>query len=247
MPLRVAIFGATSGIATEVARLYAQSGATLVLAGRDRAALEALAADFTVRGATAVDIRTGDLGAIAGLDALVAQVWDTADGLDLALIAHGSLPDHAAVRDDPLALAEAVNLNFTSAAALCAALAPRFEARRAGMLAVLTSVAGDRGRQSNYVYGAAKGGLQRYLEGLRHRLHPSGVKVLDIRPGFVSTRMTAHLPSGGPLWATPKRVAKDIARAAAGRGGVLYTPWFWRPIMLIVRLTPAAVFHRSRL
>ena len=247
MALRVAIFGATSGIAAEVARIHAEKGATLVLVGRDRPSLETLAVDLIVRGASGAHIVSGDLADIAGLSALVGQAWEMAEGLDMALIAHGSLPVHEIVRDDPLALAEAINLNFVSAAALCAALAPRFEARHAGVLAVITSVAGDRGRQSNYVYGAAKGGLQRFLEGLRHRLYPSGVTVLDIRPGFVSTRMTAHLPSGGPLWATPRRVAKDIARAAAGGGGVLYTPWFWRPIMLIVRLTPAAVFHRSRL
>ncbi len=247
MPPRLAIFGATSGIAAEVARVHAEGGAALVLVGRDRPALDALASDLMVRGARAAHVVTGDLADIAGLNTIAGQAWEALEALDIALIAHGSLPEQTVVRDDPVALAEAITLNFVSAAALCATLAPRFEARRGGMLAVITSVAGDRGRQSNYVYGAAKGGLQRFLQGLRHRLYPAGVRVLDIRPGFVSTRMTAHLPSSGPLWATPRRVAKDIARALKGTGGVIYTPWFWRPIMLVVRLAPAAIFHRSRL
>jgi hypothetical protein len=121
-------------------------------------------------------------------------------------------------------------------------------ARKAGVIACITSVAGDRGRGSNFVYGSAKGGLQRFLEGLRHRLHGSGVAVLDIRPGFVRTPMTAQVAQdGGPLWATPEQVAADILRAVAGRRAVLYTPWFWRWIMLIVTSLPRPLLHRTRL
>jgi hypothetical protein len=244
---RIAIFGATSGIATEVARLYAAAGATLVLVGRDRQALGGLAADLGVRGAADVKVVCGDLTAVKTVSGLVADAWQAAAGLDLALVAHGSLPIQTEVQDDPAALAEAMNVNFSSAAAVCAALSPFFEAAGSGTLAVITSVAGDRGRQSNYVYGAAKGGLQRFLEGLRHRLYRSGVQVLDIRPGFVATRMTAHLSTSGPLWATPQRVAADIVRAVDKKRSVLYTPPFWRLIMLVVRTLPAAVFHRSKL
>lgn len=246
MTRRIAIFGATSDIAVAVARIYAEQGAALVLVGRDPAALSALANDLTVRGASQAMVDQADLAQIGGLAAVAGRAWDALGGLDIALVAHGSLPEQSAVQDDPSKVGDAIVLNFASAAALCAALSPRFEAARAGGIAVITSVAGDRGRQSNYVYGAAKGGLQRFLEGLRHRMHPAGVQVLDIRPGFVSTRMTAHLASG-PLWASPQSVARDIVRALARGEGVLYTPWFWAPIMFVVRALPSAVFHRSRL
>jgi hypothetical protein len=141
----------------------------------------------------------------------------------------------------------ALVLNFVSPCLLCGLLARRFEAQRSGTMAVITSVAGDRGRRSNYVYGAAKGGLQRYLEGLRHRLYGSGIQVLDVRPGFVSTRMTAHLTRGGPLWAEPDRVALDILRAIASPRAVLYTPWFWRAVMAAVRNLPGPLLHRTKL
>jgi decaprenylphospho-beta-D-erythro-pentofuranosid-2-ulose 2-reductase len=126
-------------------------------------------------------------------------------------------------------------------------LAGRFEAQRAGVIALITSVAGDRGRKSNYFYGAAKGGLQLLAEGLRHRLYSAGVQVLDIRPGFVVTRMTEHLPHGSILWAEPDRVASEIQRAIARRRAVLYTPWFWRVILAIVRGLPRPLFHRTSL
>src|SRR5262249_5371450 len=139
------------------------------------------------------------------------DAWRAFDGLDVALIAYGSLPVQEQLNRDPVEAEAALKLNFISPALLANLLAERFEAARAGTIAVITSVAGDRGRQSNYGYGAAKGGLQTFLEGLRHRLHKAGVNVLDIRPGFVATKMTAHLPQGGPLWATPEKVAADIA------------------------------------
>jgi decaprenylphospho-beta-D-erythro-pentofuranosid-2-ulose 2-reductase len=138
-------------------------------------------------------------------------------------------------------------LNFVSPSILAAQLAARFEAQRRGTIALITSVAGDRGRKSNYFYGAAKGGLQLLAEGLRHRLYPAGVHVLDIRPGFVATRMTEHLPRGGFLWAESERVASDVQHAIARSRPVLYTPWFWRAILAIVRVLPRPIFHRTSL
>jgi len=124
--------------------------------------------------------------------------------------------------------------------------ATRFEARRAGTIAVITSVAGVRGRASNFVYGSAKSLVSTLLEGLRHRMHGRGVAVVDIRPGFVDTPMTAAFPKG-PLWAAPGRVARDIVRAVDRGAGVAYTPWFWRWIMLVVRHIPEPVFVRTKL
>jgi decaprenylphospho-beta-D-erythro-pentofuranosid-2-ulose 2-reductase len=246
-PRRVAIFGATSGIAAAVARRFAASGARLVLVGRDGSALGLAAQDLRVRGAPEVVTQIADLADFDRLDASAAAAWDALGGLQVALLAHGSLPDQERAETDPTIAREAFALNFASPAILCLHLATRFERQRSGTLAVITSVAGDRGRKSNYVYGSAKGGLQRFLEGLRHRLFAAGVRVLDIRPGFTSTRMTAHMPQGGPLWAQPDRVAADIVRAIEQGRAVLYTPWFWAGIMTIVRNLPRPVLHRSSL
>jgi decaprenylphospho-beta-D-erythro-pentofuranosid-2-ulose 2-reductase len=247
-PRRAAIFGATSGIAVAVARRLAASGARIVLVGRDADGMAAEAGDLRVRGAAEVVEITADLAAIDVLGPTAEHAWEEFGGFDLALVAYGSLPDQAALEADPAAAAPAFALNFTSPSVLVLELARRFERQGSGTLAVITSVAGDRGRRSNYVYGAAKGGLQLLLEGLRHRLWAHGVQVLDIRPGFVATRMTDHLPNrSGPLWAEPDRVAGDIIRAVARRRAVLYTPWFWRLILLIVRLLPRPLFHRTSL
>jgi hypothetical protein len=244
---RAAIFGATSGIATAAARRLAAEGARLVLAGRDRAALEAAGTDLRVRGAAEVVMVQADFARTEALPDLARAAWDAFGGLDLALLAYGILPDQAAAEGDACLAEATLRLNFVSPSVLCGLLAPRFEAQRAGSIAVITSVAGDRGRRSNYVYGSAKGGLQRFLEGLRHRLHGAGVQVLDVRPGFVSTRMTAHIPQGGPLWAEPDRVARDILRAVGTGRALLYTPWFWRGIMAGVRTLPRSLLHRTRL
>lgn len=247
MSPRVAILGGSSAIAVAVARRYAERKARLVLVGRDMAALERERADLLVRGAERVELQQADFAAFAGLSEVARAAWAAFDGLDVALVAYGSLPDQAECVALAEAAAAALALNFNSPALLVGELANRFEAERAGVIAAISSVAGDRGRQSNYVYGAAKGGLQRFLEGLRHRLHPAGVTVLDIRPGFVSTPMTAHLPQTGPLWATPEKVAGDIVAAIDRRKAVLYTPWFWRFILLIVTSLPRSIFHKSKL
>ena len=244
---RIAIFGATSGIAVATARRFASSGARLVLAGRDAEALRMAAQDLRVRGAREVVTQTADLSNLDALGAATEAAWDAFGGLDIALLAHGSLPDQARAESDPSLVREALVLNFESPVLLCLDLARRFERQRAGVLAVITSVAGDRGRKSNYIYGAANGGLQRFLEGLRHKLFASGVRVLDIRPGFVSTRMTAHLPQGGPLWAQPDQVAADIVRAIQKERAVLYTPWFWAVVMGVIRNLPRPLLHRTSL
>ena len=237
----IAIFGATSDIAVAVGRIYAEAKWRLVLVGRDKPALAAIKADLDVRGAADVAVQIADFMKISELPAVAETAFTQNSGLDVALVAYGTLPDQPA----------ALTANFTSPVVLLNELARRFAAQaasgRIGTLAAISSVAGDRGRMSNYIYGAAKGGLQRYLQGLRHRLHGAGIAVLDIRPGFVSTKMTAHLKQGGPLWAKPGKVAADIAKAIAARRAVLYTPWFWRGVMLVIRSVPSAIFHRTKL
>lgn len=246
-PLRIAIFGATSVIAEACARLWAMQGASLFLAGRRAETLHAIARDLDIRGAKEVMVWAGDLADPAAHPALLAALEQALGTPDVALLAWGSLADQARAEAEPAYATSVLATNFTAPAALLLALAPRFATRGSGVIACITSVAGERGRQSNFVYGAAKGGLQRLLEGLRHRLHPRGVAVLDIRPGFVRTPMTAHLEREGPLWAEPEQVARAIERAVEKRRAVLHTPWFWRWILVIVRLLPRPLFHRTRL
>jgi short-subunit dehydrogenase len=239
------LFGATSAIGEQVARLFAAEGSRIFLAARDPVRLQAIADDLKVRGAPEVETAAVDFDDLSRFAELVERCEKALGGIDQLLVAYGTLPDQALASSDAQAAARAIHTNFTSPAALLDQLAPRV--RGGGTMAVITSVAGDRGRQSNYIYGAAKGGLSRYLEGLRHRMAPRGVKVLDVRPGFVATPMTAGLSNDGPLWAKPEKVAKDI-RAAMRKGkSRLYTPGFWRLIMLAVRNVPDAVFHKTKL
>ena len=242
---RILIVGATSAIATEVARAYAERGAELFLTGRHPDRLAAVAGDIRVRGA--VTVRTAMLDVLdIGTHAAVVEQAFASGGLDAALIAHGTLPDQAACQQSPADTMRALEVNFTATAALLTLLANRFEAQRRGTIAVVTSVAGDRGRQSNYVYGAAKGGLAVFLQGLRNRLHHAGVSVVTLKPGFVDTPMTAGLPRNR-LFSTARRAGRSIHRAMEARRDVAYVPWFWRPIMALVRSLPESVFKRLRL
>jgi decaprenylphospho-beta-D-erythro-pentofuranosid-2-ulose 2-reductase len=244
---RVAIFGATSAIAEATARLLAAEGARFFLVGRTPAKLEAVARDLAARGAEGVATERADLADTAAHRELVDRAWAALDGIDVALVAHGTMADQKACEADAARALAEISGNFLGHASLLTHLANRMETQGRGIIAVIGSPAGDRGRQSNYVYGSAKGGLGVFVEGLRHRLGRRGVAVTLIQPGFVDTPMTAALPKGGPLWATPERVARDIRKALERGPARLYTPWFWRWIMLIVRHLPDSVFQRTRL
>jgi short-subunit dehydrogenase len=242
---RVAIFGATSAIAQAVARRLARPGAHLHLVARDAAKLETVRADLAARGAT-VTTALADLDDLARHDALVAEAWTAAGALDGALIAQGTLPDQAACeRDFSLTEREWVT-NFIAPASLAARLCDRFEASGAGTLAAISSVAGDRGRRSNYVYGTAKGALSTFLAGLRLRLRDKGVRVVTVKPGFVDTPMTASFRKGA-LWASPDKVAGGIVSAMERGAGEVYLPWFWWPIMFVLRHLPEAIFARLKI
>lgn len=243
----ILIMGATSAIAQACARRWAAQGASLLLAGRKAERLEQIAADLRVRGAARVDVAVLDANDLPAQAALVQRCATDFAPLDVALIAHGTLPDQAACeRDAALALREFAN-NATSVIALLTALAPVFEQQRRGVIAVISSVAGDRGRPSNYVYGSAKAAVSAFCEGLRARLFRSGVHLMTIKPGFVDTPMTAGLPLPGPLVAQPDTVAARIVRGVDQRRDVLYTPAFWALIMLIIRSIPGFVFKRLTL
>lgn len=243
---RIFIAGATSAIAQETARRWAARGDSLFLVGRNREKLEAIADDLRVRGAKQVEHEVRDLRELAGHEELVALAAQKLGGLDTALIAHGTLGDQKKAEADFSAAEEEIRNNFLSAASLLTVLANRFEAQKKGDIAVISSVAGDRGRQSNYVYGSAKAALSAFASGLRNRLHKHGVTVTTIKPGFVDTPMTAHVPKG-PLFASPGKVADGIVRAVDQRKSVVYLPGFWRGIMAIIRAIPERIFQRLSL
>lgn len=227
--MNVVIIGATSAIAQEVARLYAQSGASLFLVARDEAKLHAVAADLRVRGASEVGTFVADLADRSRDAALVAA----AGAPDVVLIAHGSLPDQRAIESDVVAQVAEFELNATSVIALVAHFANVIEKNGRGTLAVIGSVAGDRGRRSNYVYGAAKAAVHAFCQGLSGR-----VNVVLIKPGWVDTPMTSGMKKN-PLFASAASVARRIHRAIARGRGTVYVPGYWRWISLIVRMLPA--------
>lgn len=242
----ILVIGATSAIAEACARQYAVRGDTLFLTGRSLDHLRVMVDDLRVRGAAAVYSAQLDVTDNDAQDAAIAEAWRVLERVDVALIAHGTLPDQRRCETSPdYALAE-FNVNATATVALLTRLAPRLLAQRQGTLAAISSVAGDRGRASNYLYGSAKASVTTYLSGLRQRLSSEGVHVLTIKPGFVDTPMTDQLKKGA-LWASPDRVATGIVRAIDRRRGVVYVPWFWAGIMFVIKHIPEFVFRRIKL
>jgi decaprenylphospho-beta-D-erythro-pentofuranosid-2-ulose 2-reductase len=243
---RILIVGATSAIAEATARRYAREGAAFYLLARDGERLAALAADLKIAGAGEAHCAAFDANDFDRHKALIDMAYAALGGLDLVLIAHGTLSNQAACEKDFALTLQEINTNALSAISLLTCLANRFEAQGNGTIAVISSVAGDRGRQSNYIYGTAKGALTIFLQGLRNRLASKGVQVLTIKPGFVDTPMTTSFRKGA-LWAKPEQIAEGIYKAVARRRDVVYLPFFWRWIMLIIRSIPEGIFKKLKL
>jgi decaprenylphospho-beta-D-erythro-pentofuranosid-2-ulose 2-reductase len=244
---RILIVGATSRIAEHCARLWVGEAVDLVLAGRDAARLEAIAADLRVRSPqSTVTVVVPPFLDPEGVGRFVAGI-DASGAIDIALVAQGQLPEQGACERDLRLVGEAISVNALSPVLFAEALVGAMLARGRGTVAVIGSVAGDRGRQSNYVYGAAKGLVDRYLQGLRHRCAGSGVRVVMVKPGPTDTPMTAELAARGARLASPEAVARDIVRGIARGRSVVYTPGLWRLVMLVIRHVPEFLFVRTRL
>lgn len=244
---RILIIGATSAIAEATARLFAARGDMLFLVARNTDHLQAIATDLNVRGAVRTATATLDVADFSAHQAVIDRAEREFGGLDTVLIAHGTLSDQGACETSVEALRREFDVNALSTMALLTTLANTFETRKSGTLAVISSVAGDRGRQSNYVYGSAKAAVTAFLSGLRQRLAKASVDVLTIKPGFVDTPMTAAIANKGALWAKPEAIAAGIVRAIDKRRSVVYLPWFWSGIMLVIRHIPEAIFKKIRL
>ena len=241
--MRVLVIGATSAIAEATARIYAANGARMHLVARDAARVGAIADDLRVRGAAAVSVDVAELDALHDAGRVVDTAFEALGGLDLALIAHGVLPDPAHCARDGSALQAQFATNALSPIVLLDALARHPALGAAATLAVISSVAGDRGRASNRAYGAAKAAVTAYASGLGQALAPKGVNVLVVKPGFVDTPMT-HAFRKGLLWAKPDAIARGIVAAVERRRAVVYLPWFWRPILFVIRAIPEFLFRR---
>lgn len=247
------IIGASSAIARACCRQWLTEAVgkgesvSFFLVGRSAEKLEQTASDLLARGARSVIYHVADLSDTDAHGDLFDAVRHKLESIDAVLMAHGTLPDQEACERDASVALHAFENNATSFIALLTRLAHRLELQGRGTLAVITSVAGDRGRPSNYLYGSAKAAVSTFCEGLRARLFKSGVHVMDIRPGFVDTPMTEALDLPRVLVATPESVAKRIVRGVQRKRDVLYVPAFWALIMLVIRSIPRPIFKRLSL
>lgn len=247
---KVIVLGALSAIGEAACRRLAKDGAALALFGRDGARLQAVADDLKVRGALRVAVYARDLAAADDADAALGVASSAIGGADAILLFYGILGEQAKAETDPAHAAAILHVNFTSAAQWMLAgqrLLEKSAAPERTALVAVTTVAGDRGRRSNFIYGAAKGGLSILMQGLAHKSAGKGVRAVAVKLGFVDTPMTAGVAKGGPLWASAEQAGAAVVAAMEKGGPIVYAPWFWRWIMLAIRVTPAAIFNKVNL
>ncbi|MCB1044108.1 MAG: SDR family NAD(P)-dependent oxidoreductase [Acidobacteria bacterium] len=243
--MNVVVFGATSAIAQAASHFWAARGDRLLLVARNADNLNAVANDLRARYDVDIATHQADLADVAGVPDLVHSVFESMSQVDRVLIAYGTLPDQEACEIIPADAWPHLTTNFVSPVILVGELSRRM-ASHGGCIGVITSVAGERGRRSNYVYGSAKAGLMTFLQGMRHRLHGTKLHICDIRPGFIATPMTQHLKQG-LLFAKPAKVAPRLVQAMDRGKSVVYLPGFWRWIMWVIRAMPTYIMHRTKL
>ena len=244
---RILIVGATSAMAKGCGRALAEQGHSLFLCSRKMNDIDELKHDLLARGAGHVSGITLEINNLSRHKIVLETAHKELGGLDIVLLAHGTLPDQMICEQNVDKTIEALQTNAVSTIALLTRIANQFEAWGSGTIAAISSVAGDRGRQSNYVYGAAKSCLTTYLQGLRNRLHQSGVRVVTIKPGLVISPMTADFKKGA-LWAEADTVGRKMADVLIkGKQDVVYLPGFWRWIMTAICLIPEILFKKLSL
>ncbi len=246
MSKNIVVFGAASAIAQETIKLWAKKSASFVLIDRNEDHLNIVATDAKTRGAQKAFPIIFDLSKPELHSKLIEQITQELGSIDVAFIAYGTLTNQAKAEMHPDYALQELNINFTSTVSLLLYIAAQMEKQNSGTIAAISSVAGDRGRKSNYVYGSAKGALSLFLQGLRHRLYSKEIHVVTIKPGFVDTPMTKEFKKG-ILWAKPQTVAKGIVKAIEKKKSTVYVPWFWRYIMLVIRFLPERIFLRTNL
>tara|TARA_B100001094_G_C18163330_1_gene790595 strand:- start:1349 stop:2089 length:741 start_codon:yes stop_codon:yes gene_type:complete len=246
MSQNILIFGATSKIAEETARLWAIDGHRLHLVGRNATKMEPIRNDLLARGATAVEVYELDFADEQSHASFIKEIYDREKIFDICLLAHGYLGNQVEDQSSYEKSLMVIKANFLSYVSLMTPLADRMSENGTGSIVVISSVAGDRGRQSNYIYGSAKGAVSLYAQGLRNRLSSKGVNVITIKPGFVDTPMTANIPKN-KLFVKPAVIAEGIVKAIASRRSCVYLPSIWFLIMTIIKLIPEFVFKKLKL
>ena len=239
----ILVFGANSAICHEVLKIYALAGASFFLVGRNQEKLLAINADLVARGGTVVGTASYDFNDWQKHDSCVIQAFERLGSIDIAIVAHGSLPDQLECETSSAAVKACMNDNFASVAIIIKACAQQLALQGSGTLAVVSSVAGDRGRKSNYTYGAAKAGVDTLIQGLQGRFSGSRVKIINIKPGMIISPMTSEMQHSA-IWSTPEKIAPAICRAIAKGRKVCYVPGYWRLIMLIIRWLPTGVLAK---
>jgi NAD(P)-dependent dehydrogenase (short-subunit alcohol dehydrogenase family) len=245
-PHTIVVLGAASAIAQAYARRRA-AGDRFVLLARREDRLAAVAADLIARGAASAEPVVMDLSAIDEIERTVEMIHGRFGPSREIVVAYGTLGEQAALEQNLSAARSALDVNFTSAALWLLAFLKRRDAASPLTCIVIGSVAGDRGRRTNFIYGAAKGGLDIFVQGLAHAYAGTPVRLVMVKPGFIDTPMTAAFVKAGPLWSTPDRVAADMERAVRRGARVVYSPWFWWPIMAVIRRLPWFVFRRLKI
>ncbi len=245
---KIVIIGASSSIAEHCARFWLQNHPVdLTLVGRDAQRIERVATDLRVRSPLSnINIIQADFLNPVQIGMTVNEIVESGN-VDLVLIAHGSLPEQTECQSNLQYCRDALEINGISPVLYAEAFVSAMEKVNHGTIVLIGSVAGDRGRQSNYVYGAAKGLVTRYAQGLQHRFAGTGVKIVLIKPGPTDTPMTAHLKARGAKLASVESVAKQIVKGVEGRSPVIYVPGRWWLIMMIIRHLPAFVFNRLKI
>jgi len=244
--MKIIIIGATSAIARSTARLYAEQNSQIFLVGRDGRRLRELKADLELRGANSIENLTLDITNCNEHANVINKSIQFLGHIDIAIICHGSLPDQKKCESNFREIEKAININGLTTISFCTEISKQLELQKTGTLAVITSVAGDRGRQPNFIYGAAKSMVSTYLQGLRGKLLPFDVHVIDIKPGLVDSPMTAKFEKGA-LWSTPELVAIDIVSGIKKKRHTIYTPSYWRFIMAAVCSIPEVIFKKMKI
>lgn len=240
---KILIIGASSDIAQASAFSFMQDGWEVILAGRDISTLNAIAIDLKIRTNTKSGVECYQLD-VNNPESFASLWYSLPEIPDALLCAVGYLGDQMLARENNDEAGKIISTNFTALVPILSLVASDFEKRKSGTIIGISSVAGDRGRASNYTYGAAKAGFTAFMSGLRNRLFKSNVHVITVNPGFVATRMTENMQLPQSLTAKPEEVAKDILKAVHKKYNVIYSKWFWRYIMLIIRIIPECVFKR---
>jgi short-subunit dehydrogenase len=243
---KILIIGATSAIAEHCARLWAARGDMLYLVARNQEKLETIRKDLTVRGAARVATYGMDVNDYDLQTRMLDEAEKSLDGFDTVLIAHGTLSNQKACEHNIEMTMQEINTNALSTISLLTHIGNHFETKKSGTIAVISSVAGDRGRASNYVYGSAKAMVTAFTSGLRQRLYKSNVAVITIKPGLIDTPMTSNFKKG-LLWSSPEKIATKIVNAIERKKSEVYLPAFWQWIMFFVKRIPHSIFNKINL